>query len=212
MDVFPHAHLLIGHHWWTTLLVVTRNNCCIGKIAQSLDRTHDLFIQRQARYPLLQRAKPTGKGRNHSGQSQNILLHSPPPNLCSSSNTGHPPLQRGSGIIPIHTKSLSLPQHSIPGIGRFHHFGCQCCRRKFAQAGDQTHDLFTQRQACYPLCQRDKPTGKGSNHPGQSQNTLLHNQFYNNEDRQLLPRPHPSPKTVIFDFLDIDSDRPQLWC
>ena len=80
----------------------------------------------------------------------------------------------GSGIIPIHTKSLSLAQHRIPGIGRLQHFGHQCCRGKIALAGDRTHNLLTQRLTCYQLRQRAKPVGKGSNHQGQSQNTLLH--------------------------------------
>ena len=47
-------------------------------------------------------------------------------------------------------------------------------QRKIAQAGDRTHDLLTKRPTRYQQCQRPKPTGKGSNHSGQSQNTLLH--------------------------------------
>ena len=73
-----------------------------------------------------------------------------------------------------------LSQHHIPDIGRFHLFRRQCCRGKIAQARDRTHNLLidfdwlTQRPTCYQLCQRAKPACKGSNHPGQSQNTLLH--------------------------------------
>ena len=56
---------------------------------------------------------------------------------------------------------------------------CSCCRRKFAQAGDRTHDLRTQRPTRYQLCQRAKSSGKGSNRPGQSQNTPLHSPLQN---------------------------------
>ena len=51
---------------------------------------------------------------------------------------------------------------------------CMCCRGKIVHAGNRIHNLLTQRQARYQLCQRPKPVGKDSSNPGHSQNTQLH--------------------------------------
>ena len=102
----------------------------------------------------------------------------------------------------MHDKSINQGKHlswiaplMLHKPDLFYSFAYLCWKGNIAQAGDWTHDLLTQRPTRCQLHQRAKLAGKGSNHPGQSQNTLLH-MFNENNKTNYMQNYHKIYKIV----------------
>ena len=117
----PHLAWLCREYWGYRNLIDWLIHLLQRKDCQAGDWPHNLLKDRHVTKP---KRTPVTEHPTILSPSKSAFV---PEHWASSAE--------GSGIILMQTKSLSLTQHRILGIGRFHHFGRKCCRGENCPAG-----------------------------------------------------------------------------